>query len=54
VTLLDAVELGRSLAAAIADPANVELRQAIVRAIQIRYAQDPVFAEEFRAALRNH
>ena len=48
---LDAAALRTAIGAAMADPANAALREAVTAAIRLRAAQDPIFAAELRAAL---
>lgn len=52
VQLLDMTALVTLIVEMLQDPANVELRAAISRAIRIRLAQDPVFRAAFVAALK--
>lgn len=52
VTLLDQESLAETIQTALQDPAEVELRAAIVRAIQARVRQDPVFAAEWWAQIK--
>jgi hypothetical protein len=51
VQLVDFDELKAVIDSALADPANEELRAAVLRAIQLRVQQDPVFRAEFAAAI---
>ena len=49
ITLIDHEPLAAAIQITIQDPAEVELRERIVRAIQARIRQDPIFAAEWRA-----
>jgi hypothetical protein len=51
ITLIDHEPLAAAIQITIQDPAEVELRERIVRAIQARIRQDPIFAAEWRALL---
>jgi hypothetical protein len=51
VQLIDGAALRAAVLVALQDPANVELREQVLRAIQLQFAQDPVFRAEWIALL---